>query len=323
MPWVAGGLGLLGGLVSYKGATDAADAASGSMDAATALQRDIYEQSRQDLDPYMAAGEAGMEGYMTRLGYDATYTDPWMTDDALKIGEQFLADELAREGPGHLDNLAVQLGKEDHTQLTAEDISRWMYSGANMGQGWEQRWGDAQMQIRDMVEQVDWGIPEGETIGQFGLEDLVLDPGYQFTLSEGTRAKGFGSSASGMTLSGAALKDMNRYVQDYSTTKFDEAFNRNQLELENLFNVGSLGQASAVGAAQSGAQFGQTMAGLQTDQAMIAASGAAAPYNAISAGINTGLAGYNIFNKPGSAGTISPPPLDDSYKGDPINLTIG
>jgi len=323
--------GIVGGGLSYLGATEAADAASGSMDAATQLQRDIYEQSYEDLDPYMTAGEAGMEGYMTRLGYEYQQVGPdniWETDENLAIAEQTLKEIRGdADQKAWLDIYAQEWGYDSGDEITAEIFAENIFHGGDLA-GWEERWGmgdwqDSMIQGQYGYEpQMEWVIPEGETIGQFGLEDLVLDPGYQFTLNEGTRAQGFGSSASGMTLSGAALKDQQRYTQDYATTKFDEAFDRNQLELQNLYNAGTLGQASAVGAAQTGAQFGTTMAGLQTDQAMIAGASAAAPYNAINTGINTGLAGYNTFSQPGTAGTISPPPLDNSYVGDPINLTI-
>jgi hypothetical protein len=134
---------------------------------------------------------------------------------------------------------------------------------------------------------------------------LVMDPGYQFHLSEGVRGKGFGSSASGMTLSGASLKDLDRYIQDYSLTKFDEAFNRNQMELSNLFNLATLGENAAAQTGYQGAAFGQTMAGLQSDQAAIGAASAAAPFNAAMTGVNTGLAAYETFKPTG--GTVDKP----------------
>jgi len=323
-----GGLVVSGGL-SYMGSKEAADAASSSMDAATALQRDMWEQSLEDLDPYMTAGEAGMEGYMTRLGYDYQQVGPdniWETEENLATAEVILKEWEHKFDPNELVAIMNDAYGDVNTydDITAEMLSEFVAGGGDLGWGFEEHWGDWQDEMlmgqHTYEPEMEWVIPEGETIGQFGLEDLVLDPGYQFTLNEGTRAQGFGSSASGMTLSGAALKDQQRYTQDYATTKFDEAFNRNQLELQNLYNAGSLGQASAVGAAQTSAQFGTTMAGLQTDQAMIAGASAAAPYNAMSTGINTGLAAYNTFSQPGEAGTIDPEVANWSYSGDYAGL---
>ena len=90
-----------------------------------------------------------------------------------------------------------------------------------------------------------------------GLDaDVELDPGYQFGMNEGTRAMENSASAKGMQLSGAQLKAMQRFGTDYGSTKYNEAFNRRQVNLDNLYRMITTGQAAAAGQAATGSQMG-------------------------------------------------------------------
>lgn len=73
---------------------------------------------------------------------------------------------------------------------------------------------------------------------------LTQQPGYQFSLNEGTKALNSGAAARGMTYSGAQGKALQRYGQDYAGTKLDASFNR----LSSLANAGQPG-AGQIGAA--------------------------------------------------------------------------
>jgi hypothetical protein len=86
--------------------------------------------------------------------------------------------------------------------------------------------------------------------------NLEEDPGYQFGVNEGVKARDNSSSAKGMTLSGASMKAINRYGTDYGSTKYNEAFNRRQVGLDNLYRMITTGQAAASGQAAAGGQFG-------------------------------------------------------------------
>jgi hypothetical protein len=61
----------------------------------------------------------------------------------------------------------------------------------------------------------------------FTGKDLASDPGYQFGLNQGTQGIERGQAARGNFLSGAAMKELTRFNEDYAGTKFDNAFNRN------------------------------------------------------------------------------------------------
>jgi hypothetical protein len=61
----------------------------------------------------------------------------------------------------------------------------------------------------------------------FTGENLASDPGYQFGLNQGTQGIERGQASRGNFLSGAAMKELSRFNEDYAGTKFNDAYNRN------------------------------------------------------------------------------------------------
>ena len=86
--------------------------------------------------------------------------------------------------------------------------------------------------------------------------DQYKDPSTQFRFEEGQKAIEHSAAAKGMALSGGGLKDLLRYGQDYASTEYGNAYNRWQNELNNLYNLSAMGQASASGQAVQGGQMG-------------------------------------------------------------------
>lgn len=62
---------------------------------------------------------------------------------------------------------------------------------------------------------------------QFGVEELMQDPSYQFRMQEAQKALEQSQVAGGLNLSGAAAKDMAKFSQDLASTEFANAYNRN------------------------------------------------------------------------------------------------
>lgn len=58
----AAGLGLAGGIMSSNAAKDASAAQAAAADRATTLQRDIYNQNREDQEPWRKAGAQALSG---------------------------------------------------------------------------------------------------------------------------------------------------------------------------------------------------------------------------------------------------------------------
>lgn len=89
--------------------------------------------------------------------------------------------------------------------------------------------------------------------------NLQNDRGYQFGLGQGTQALERSAAARGGLYSGATMKALQRYGQDYAGTKFNEAFNRNQATNDSRFNrlasLAGLGQAGSSQVAAAGQNY--------------------------------------------------------------------
>jgi hypothetical protein len=62
----------------------------------------------------------------------------------------------------------------------------------------------------------------------FTLDDFQKDPGYDFRLNQGTNALSRAYAGKGRFLSGAAMKGITRFGQDYASGEFGKAFDRYQ-----------------------------------------------------------------------------------------------
>lgn len=108
------------------------------------------------------------------------------------------------------------------------------------------------------------------------MKDWKKDPAYQFQLNEGNKAINAAASARGLGNSGATLKALTKYGQDYANTAYDQAYNRQYNRLSSLAGLGS--NAASTNASNAG-QYGQGVAanyiGLGNAQAanQMAASG--------------------------------------------------
>lgn len=123
--------------------------------------------------------------------------------------------------------------------------------------------------------------------------DITQDPGYQFRLDQGLQGVENSASARGTQLSGATLKELMRYGQDYASGEFNAAFGRDQQTKNQLFGLltGTVGIGS--GATTTGVNAGQqtanNIANLTTAQGNSQAASTIAQGNAWSGGL-TGAA---------------------------------
>jgi hypothetical protein len=62
------------------------------------------------------------------------------------------------------------------------------------------------------------------------------DPGYAFELQQGTQTLQNAASAGSGAFSGAALKDLLGYSQNFARTGYNDAFNRYQVQQGNIYN---------------------------------------------------------------------------------------
>ena len=145
----------------------------------------------------------------------------------------------------------------------------------------------------------------------FTGKDLATDPGYQFGLNQGTQGIERGQASRGNFLSGAAMKELNRFNQDYAGTKFNEGFNRaqstwntNQSAYDNnrsriysfLTGASTLGQNSAAQVGAGNQQAANQISGNMLASGNVNAASAVAGGNALQSGINQAANSYNWNN---------------------------
>jgi len=99
--------------------------------------------------------------------------------------------------------------------------------------------------------------------GSGGIDSAAVmsDPGYQFGLNQGQRQLEHSFNARGMRDSGAALKAASEFGNDYATTKYDAALNR---QLNPLQSLAGLGQSGANTIATAGSQTAGAVSNLQS-----------------------------------------------------------
>jgi hypothetical protein len=125
-------------------------------------------------------------------------------------------------------------------------------------------------------------------------EDLQMDPGYAFRLSEGQKALERSAAARGGLLSGSMLKGAQRFGQEMGSQEYMNAFNRAQAQLGNrLGALGSLygaGQTATQQVAGQAGQMGVNVGNLMTQGGQARASGYLGQANALNQALG-GLAG--------------------------------
>ena len=124
----------------------------------------------------------------------------------------------------------------------------------------------------------------------------MYNSGLQFGLDEGRKGIERQGSATGSQLSGATLKALSRYGNDYASTKGNESFNRFNTENTGIYNkLAGLSGTGQVAVGQVGSA-GQNMANNVTNMTTglgdaRAASGIAAS-NMLTGGVNNALGNY-------------------------------
>jgi hypothetical protein len=103
---------------------------------------------------------------------------------------------------------------------------------------------------------------DGELLRAFSNEDFVKDPGYEFRQADGEKGVQRQFAKMGSFNSGAALKAIARYNQDYASNEFNNAYNRDAANKARTFSFLS-------GASGQGLQAAGTGVGANTNAANV------------------------------------------------------
>lgn len=131
----------------------------------------------------------------------------------------------------------------------------------------------------------------GPAMQPFDFQD---EPGYQFRLAEGEKAIDRSAGARGSRYSGATLKGLQRFAQDYAGNEYQNAFSRDNATRTRNYNM-------LAGGTQLGMNAQGTIGNYMSNVGDARAAGSVGAANALSGGFSDAYSGYNMsryLNKP-------------------------
>jgi len=131
------------------------------------------------------------------------------------------------------------------------------------------------------------GLATGYLSQTFGPEQFKagMDPGYQWRLQQGAQGVQNSAAAGSGSLSGPALKALMEYGQGAASQEYGAAYDRFQTQQGNIFqrlsSIAGLGQNAAAGVGNQGVATGASIGGNITGAGNAAAAGQIGAANAI------------------------------------------
>jgi hypothetical protein len=226
--------------VQSSAARRAAGAQAASADAATNLQREIYNDQRSLSAPSARLGSAAAAAQAVMAGLPVGLAREMYGDVRKALG--------ATAGAAGAFGLGAPEGKmpdwsgywssiEPTTRNNPTSPWHGIAAGTDgspeaLGQAYYQ-WTGGGYAAPNFIDDPNYVAPtntatdDDDFLGGFTSEGWASsDPGYQFRLNEGTKALERSAAARGMLFSGATGKGLTRYAQDYASNEYDKSFNR-------------------------------------------------------------------------------------------------
>ncbi len=102
----------------------------------------------------------------------------------------------------------------------------------------------------------------------FSANDFQADPGYQFRMQEGMKALQNSAAAKGSLNSGATMKALTKYGQDFASNEYTNVYNRFNADRDRRFNrlssLAGTGQTATNQMQTANSNFGNQMSDLAT-----------------------------------------------------------
>jgi len=257
-----GGIGAIaGGVMGSNAASDAADAQAQAAADAAAEQKREYDLNRQDLQPYREAGASGVNKLAYLLGLDTpTNTSASGSSEQPLTQQEWNAKYGSNGAWDWRSEPDIARSPIDH-RLFGFQPTKPKNTASN---GTYQQYLDKYNADHKAVANTPRDSTFGSLLKKFDQNDLNNDVVYQnglkFGLDQGTGSIDARARASGSSDSGAVLKELTRYANDYGTTKANDAYNRYTADNNGIYNklagIAGVGQT----ATNTGVQAGQASA---------------------------------------------------------------
>lgn len=279
------------GAMSADAARDAARTQRQGADAASQVQREMFDISRMQQQPFMQTGYAANDVLSRLMGLQPTagrqlpsnmaagatgWQSSWDRNNGRLVGDTYLPPdvELVDKGKGWYD---VNQGGQRVGYLRPGGANGrfvndtgWQMPQPGATQSGESLTGAA-IDPETGYAADNTGLPTGFLTQLFGPEQFKagMDPGYQWRLQQGAQGVMNTAAAGSGALSGPALKALMEYNQGAASQEYGAAFNRFQTQQGNIFqrltSMASMGQNAAAGvgnqAVSTGGNIGANIVG--------------------------------------------------------------
>ena len=242
---ITGGASIVSGLIGSDAASSAADASASATRASNAMIQAQQGQNSAAYKPYTDLGANANNKLSYYLGLTPS-SSKGATPSTLTLGQSgnSLYDSILQN---HINAHQAQYGIDWNTSRTS-DSDRAVEL--------------ARIQAEYNAQAPDVSLDKsdgnyGSLLHNFDATDLANDPvynsGLQFGLDQGVQGLNRQAASTGSLNSGATLKALTRYANDYGSTKAQGAYNNFNTNKSNIYNMLS-GQSAQGLSATSGLQ---------------------------------------------------------------------
>lgn len=269
------------GVIGSKAAGKAVDAQTAAAQQQLQLQGQIYNQTRSDFEPYRQFGLSAMPQLAGLLGisYNPNASSPSQVNTGQgtqqgqgladryfgaypEVGEAYTGAAAGGFGP----NLPKTYDVNDNDVLDRDEFAQFHYD----------KFGAPQGRTIPPVGGAPGSTPGAGTPGAGGdafanpasrQSYLEATPGYQFALSQGTRAVDAGAANAGLVNSGSRAKALTEFGQGLASQTLTQ-------ERNALFQALNVGTGASAQLAQAGQSYGNAAGSAYQQQGNAIANGA-------------------------------------------------
>lgn len=308
---------------SKKAARAAADSAKYQTD----VQKEIFDQQREDQGPWRDVGASAVNELAVLMGlppassgyktYDEWYEElkPYYETTTTKVEDPVPITQETRDADGMLTlarTIDPNYGRPTSEYKSLDQEALRLAVEAKMR--------EQQAALDRMKSSPNFGQLRRE----FDMNAFTADPGYAFRQAEGQKAIDRQAAARGGLISGGALKATQRFGQELASQEYGNAYGRFMNNQEQLFNrlsgLAGTGQVANDSLGQAGRNYANAVSNISSNNATMQG-------NALLAGASARSSGYqgvaNAFSnavqnwptQQQSFGTTLPAQYNNSWSG--------
>ncbi|MCG7945862.1 MAG: hypothetical protein N0C84_05890 [Candidatus Thiodiazotropha taylori] len=297
-------------LLNNRATRRAADTAAGASREALDLQREIYNQNRDDLAPYRETGTAALGQLAQLLGISAPQAAPVAETVAPPTGEYTLDPaQLAQVLQPYLEGNPAEISQERQYILDNFPELVQMIDAPEPTV--------TLSPVGATSESAPTSVPEVEqpVLTEPATPDYSAffeTPGYQFTLNEALTANEGRAAARGRLSSSATDRSNIRYATGLADQTYNNYLNR-------LASMAGIGQTANTATAGLGANFANSAGTNIANAGTARASGYLGQANTINNALNSYM-NYSAYNNLANSLYNTPPSRADFYSTPAYNL---